>query len=110
MHTVIVTRHPALVDYLIRARLVEPDTPVLTHASADDIRGKHVFGVLPLHLAAAADKVTEVPMSVPQSLRGTELTYEQVRDFAGTPVTYYVRDEQQEQALREHIDHLAYGD
>ena len=87
---IIVTRHPALVDYLIAEGIADPDTPVISHASPDDIRGKHVIGVLPLHLAAEAASVTEVPLSLPPELRGVELDEEQVREFAGAPRTYRV--------------------
>jgi hypothetical protein len=88
--TIVVSRHPALVEYLIEIRLAAPATPVITHATAADVRGRHVIGVVPLHLAAEAISVTEIPMFVPQTLRGVELTLEQVRQFAGTPVTYAV--------------------
>ena len=87
---IIVTRHPALVDYLIAEGIADPDTPVIAHACPDDIRGRHVIGVLPLHLAAEAASVTEVPLSLPPELRGVELSEEQVRKFAGAPRTYRV--------------------
>ena len=91
MEKVVVTRHRALVDYLIEEGIVSEDVPVLTHATMDDVRGKHVIGVLPLRLAAAAAVVTEVPLNLPPELRGKELTVEEVRRYAGPPVTYEVR-------------------
>ena len=87
---VIVTRHDALVDYLIQEGLVDPDTPVIKHATADDVMGKHVTGVLPLHLASNALTVTEVPLDIPVNLRGKELTIEEIREFADDPVVYRV--------------------
>lgn len=86
---VVVTRHPALVEYLTELGVVPAGTEVVTHATAEQVRGRHVFGVLPLHLAAEARRVTEVPLYVPAELRGVELTLEQVRRFAG-PLTSYV--------------------
>lgn len=86
---VVVTRHPALVEYLTERGVVPAGTEVVTHATAEQVRGRHVFGVLPLHLAAEARRVTEVPLYVPAELRGVELTLEQVRQFAG-PLTSYV--------------------
>lgn len=90
---VIVTRHHSLVELLILRGLVgaNEDIPVLSHVTTDEVRGKHVFGVLPLHLAAAADRVTEIPIRVPESLRGKELDIEQLRKYAGEAVTYQVR-------------------
>lgn len=87
---VVVTRHPALVEYLTELGVVPADTEVVTHATAEQVRGRHVFGVLPLHLAAEAASVTEVTLRVPAELRGVELTLEQVRQFAGPLVEYKV--------------------
>ena len=87
---VVVTRHPALVEYLAELGVVPAGTEVVTHATAEQVRGRHVFGVLPLHLAAEAASVTEVTLHVPAELRGVELTLEQVRQFAGPLVEYKV--------------------
>lgn len=86
---VVVTRPPALVEYLTEQGVVPAGVEVVTHATAEQVRGRHVFGVLPLHLAAEARRVTEVPLHVPAELRGVELTLTQVRQFAG-PLTSYV--------------------
>lgn len=88
--TVIVTRHAALVDYLREIGLVSEDAQVVGHASPELIRGNHVVGILPLHLAALADRVTVVPLEVPADLRGQELSLEQVRQYAGQPATFRV--------------------
>jgi hypothetical protein len=70
-------------------------TPVVEHASADDVRGKHVIGVLPLHLAALADSVTEVPIRMTiedrQAAQAGDLPLERLREIAGEAVTYTVR-------------------
>lgn len=87
---VIVTRHPALVQYLAELGYTGK---VVAHATADDVRGQHVIGVLPLRLAALAASITEVPMDIPPDLRGVELTLELVRAYAGEPVTYRVTRE-----------------
>lgn len=87
---VVVTRHPALVEYLTELGVVPAGTEVVAHATAEQVRGRHVFGVLPLHLAAEAASVTEVTLHVPAELRGVELTLEQVRQFAGPLVEYKV--------------------
>lgn len=88
--TVIVTRHPALVAHLREIGLATPATPVLTHAAPEQIQGRRVIGVLPLHLAALAAEIVVVPLAVPPELRGVELTLDQVRDLAGEPETYTV--------------------
>ena len=52
--------------------------------------GKHVFGVLPMRLAALAGRFTEVTLQVPAELRGKELTLEEVNSLNPTLVTYKV--------------------
>ena len=65
--------------------------PVVDHVSAEDIKGKVVLGVLPLHLAAEADMVIEVPLNLPAELRGKDLTVDEMRPYVGKPVAYRVR-------------------
>ena len=88
---VVVTRHPALVQFLVEQGIVDKKTPTINHATVNDIEGKHVIGVLPMHMAALALTITEVPLNIPAELRGKELSLEQVEKFAGEPVTYSVR-------------------
>ena len=90
METIIVTRHPALVEYLFEQGIAPAGTRVLAHVSPDDVRGKRVVGLLPLHLAAEAASVVEVPLDLPAELRGVELTIEQVRALARPAVEYHV--------------------
>ena len=87
---VVVTRHPALVALLRERGLVTGDCKVLDHATSEDVRGQHVIGVLPLSLAALADKVTEIPLALTPELRGKELDLETLRRIAGEAVTYRV--------------------
>jgi putative CRISPR-associated protein (TIGR02620 family) len=90
METVIVTRHAALVEYLLAEGIVPNNTPVLSHASPEAIQGKHVIGVLPLHLSACAAKVTEIPLALTPEMRGKELTLQDMKQIAGAPRTYRV--------------------
>ena len=88
METIVITRHAALVAYLIEVGAITAETPVITHATVEQVVGKHVIGVLPLHLAALAASVTEVPLDLPVEFRGRELTVEEVRKYA-RPVRRY---------------------
>ena len=85
----VVTRHPALLEYLQQEGLVG-DCEVVTHATAEMVEGKNVLGVLPHSLSCLCSSFTEVPMVLPLKLRGCELTVTQVRAYAKTPVTYKV--------------------
>lgn len=89
---IVVTRHPALVTVLIEDGLVDIDTPVLAHATPEQIEFKHVFGVLPLHLAVHAKMVTEILLNLPEELRGKELSIPELRKYMGPPRTYQVRE------------------
>jgi len=87
---VVVTRHPALVDLLRELGMVADGVQVLTHASAEDVAGKHVAGVLPHSLSCLCETFTEVPLKLTPELRGKELDLETLRSIAGEPVTYRV--------------------
>ena len=83
----IVTRHPALVEFL-RENGIEGE--LLSHATEEAVAGRRVYGVLPMRLAALCETFTEVSMVVPQELRGKELTLEQVKELQPELVTYKV--------------------
>lgn len=87
---IVVTRHDGLVEYLREEDIIDEEVEVIEHASPKDVRGKHVYGVPPLRLAAEAERITEIPLDYPEDYRGGELSEEQVREFAGEPQTYEV--------------------
>ncbi len=92
MEKLVVTRHWALIEYLRKHKLIEEDTPHISFARNEQaVKGKHVFGVLPYWLAAAAEKITEVQIRVPPDKKGKELTLEDLERYALKPVTYVVR-------------------
>jgi len=91
METIVITRHKSLIQYLKEIELVTGNEPIISgNATLDDVRGKHIIGVLPNFLSAQAACLTEVPLKVPQEFRGQELSLEQIREFAQEPVTYRV--------------------
>lgn len=57
---VIVTRHPAVAQFIKECLPEFEDAPVLTSATPDDVRGKVAAGNLPLHLARFARLVITV--------------------------------------------------
>lgn len=89
-NNVIITRHAALVTVLRELVPELADCEVIAQATPDQISGKHVYGVLPMHLAALAECVTTVTLNTPAELRGTELSVEQVKSFMGPLATYRV--------------------
>ncbi len=91
---IVVTRHKALVEYIRELGLIDDQVKVISHATADDVRDKDVIGILPLSLAAEANSVTEVPLSLTPDMRGKELSLEEVREIAGNPCTYVVKKEE----------------
>jgi putative CRISPR-associated protein (TIGR02620 family) len=91
MINLIVTRHPALLQYLQEIGLATSEVEVVNHASEEIVRGRNVCGVLPHSLSSICETFTEVPLRLPPELRGQELTLEQLREYSGEPVTYRVR-------------------
>jgi len=91
MDYTVVTRHTALVAYLIELGLITSETPVVAHATKENVLNKDIIGVLPLHLAAWANTVSEVPLNLTPDMRGRELTIDEVRACAQPLVKYVVR-------------------
>lgn len=87
---IIVTRHTSLVEYLREMGFFTGPAEVKAQVQPEDVAGRHVIGVLPLHLAALADRVTTVDLEIPAELRGAELTLDQLRSFARSVRTYRV--------------------
>ena len=86
----VITRHPALVEYLKEIKLVDADVEVIEHASPEMVKDRCVYGVLPHSLSCLTKSFTEVPLVLPSELRGQELTIEDIRKYAKEPVTYIV--------------------
>ncbi len=84
---VIVSRHPAAIEFL-RAECPEfAEAPVLESASAEEIRGAVVGGNVPLHLAAVAAQVVAVEFEGPAP-RGAEYGLAEMR-AAGARIARY---------------------
>ncbi len=83
---VLVTRHEGLVKYL-QLKGYTWDKHI-THASKDDVMNKNILGVLPFSLAQWAESVTECALTLPENLRGLDLTLEQMEPYAGEIITY----------------------
>ena len=75
----IITRHSALVQVLREDYGIVGD--VIDHATPADVHGHDIVGILPIHLAALANSITMLNLNLPPSLRGVELTVEQVRQY-----------------------------
>ncbi len=84
---IIVTRHHGLVEWL-KSRGISGD--VLTHvADESQIRGKIVYGVLPLSLAAKCEIYVAVDMpNIRPYQRGADLSPREM-DAAGAKMTRY---------------------
>ena len=88
---VVITRHPALVEYLLDEKIIQENTKVVEHVTIPEmVQGKNVLGVLPHNLSCLCESFTEVPLRLPSELRGKELTIDQIRQYASDPVTYKV--------------------
>lgn len=90
--TIVVTRHSALVAYLLEQGIIDEKTNVVSHAHEKLVRGKRIIGNVPLSLAAVAESVTIIPFgNLPLEKRGRELSLEEVRYYAMSPRTFVVK-------------------
>lgn len=89
---IVVTRYQSLVEYLKQLKLIDDKTKIISHANVDDIRNKHVLGILPYWLACHAAKFTEVRVRIPVEKRGKELSLEEIEFYALKPQTYEIRE------------------
>ena len=91
MVKLVVTRHIGALNWLVRHGHVPADVDVVVHATADNVRGRDVYGVLPLHLAVEAGRVNSVDLpGLPADRRGTELSADEMDDFGAVLRTYVV--------------------
>jgi hypothetical protein len=114
MNAIIVSRHPAAIEFIaeclsdnecgIECRPIPshaacgyrgvrcgiPIIPVIESATAEDVRGKTVYGNLPLHLAALAESVHAIEFSGTPP-RGTEYTLVDMHAAGARLVEYVVR-------------------
>ncbi len=83
------SRHAGLVEWL---RLRGVTGEVIPHVTDPaQIRGKVVYGVLPLNLAAEAAEVWAVDLpNLPAAKRGQELTVEEMDEFGANLSGYKV--------------------
>lgn len=81
---VIVSRHPAAVEFIRRELPEFADAPVLATATPEDVAGKDVAGNLPLDLAAHANTVFAVCFTGTPP-RGQEYGIEEM-DAAGATI------------------------
>lgn len=85
--TIIVTRHPGLVEWLNKQGI---EGEVKASVTIDDIRGKHVIGALPAHIAQLAAYVTSVDYFCPFEMRGKDLTANQLDEYGAQLFDYRV--------------------
>lgn len=89
MERILITRHPALAQFLTQQGI--KFDKIIDHATAEDVKGKDVYGVLPLHLAALANTITSVDLNLPAKMRGKELTIADVGEYFNSLTTYKVQ-------------------
>ncbi|MDW8345353.1 MAG: CRISPR-associated protein Csx16 [Bacteroidia bacterium] len=88
---IVVTRHRGLIDYLRQQGFDVDGAIVIDHVTDPNILvGRHVVGVLPMHLASLCTSITVVDLNLPQDLRGADLSADQVAQYATGISTYRV--------------------
>ena len=91
MKYVIISRHPAAVEFIRASHPEFADAPVITgNATALDTMGKFVAGNIPLHLAAVAEAVFSIEFEGAPP-RGQEYGIEEMKAAGARLVKYIVR-------------------
>ena len=86
---VIVSRHPAAIEFIKNTAGLDDTVPVLASAKEEDVRGKVVYGNLPLNLACEASLVVSVEF-LHGAPRGQEYTLEDMENAGATLTAYTV--------------------
>lgn len=90
MQTIIVTRHPAVEKYIRESDLVPQDTPCYPSVTENFVQGKHIIGIVPMHIAAAAELFTEVKITLRRGVEPRELSLDELRASVKQVRTYSV--------------------
>ena len=86
---IVVTKHHALPEYLAEQGF-DFDEVIERIDNPAQIRDCIVIGVIPLHLAAEAYRVVEIPLRMTEELKAKDLTLEEIRKIARRPRTFMV--------------------
>lgn len=94
--TLVVTRHKSFLEYLREKGITNNNVEVKAHVTIEDVKDRHVIGVLPPHLALHARYVTAIPLDLTLEQRererntGEDLTLSEIRAAAGPAFSYVV--------------------
>ena len=85
-------------EYLREQELASDSAEVKSHVTIDDVKGAHVIGVIPPHIAMHAKIVTAIPLDLSLEQRererttGEDLTLSEIRKAAGPAFSYVVEE------------------
>ena len=88
---IIVSRHKAAIEFINKELPESVDYPVYAEVTPTLVRGQHVYGNIPLHLAAEAEKVTAIEFGN-NPPRGSEYTLEDMYAAKAALRTYMVKE------------------
>ena len=89
---IIVTRQPALIDFLIEKGVVRAHHECEVHefATRELVKDRDVIGMLPHNLSVLCNTFTEIPLEIPKGKLGKELKLSDIRKYAREAVTYRI--------------------
>lgn len=86
---IIVTRHAGAVEWLRQQGITGK---VISHATEKEVTGQVVYGMLPLHLAALAERVVTIDLpNLAPDQRGNELSADEMEKAGARLVAYKVK-------------------
>ena len=99
MDKIIVTKHKAVEQFIRESGLVPGYVKCHKSVTPNFIKDKHVYGILPLSLAAEAELFTEVKITLPKSEKNKRLSLEELKPLVKGVVTYTVKKIKEEEIL-----------
>ncbi len=110
----VVTRHPAFVEYLKKHNMIQEDCQVIRKASPENVSGRNVIGILPICLVKYCNSYTEMKLDLPYKLAGRELIVDDFERHFSSIGTYKVEDyskfKEHEDFTKSMVDYLMNSD
>ena len=86
----IVTGKPEFAAYIIERCGLPADVEIRSTVAEDDIRGRHVYGMLPPHLGQHAARISTLAIKAPKWIRPKGMTLDEMRRYGAEICTYQI--------------------
>lgn len=99
MEKIIVTRHKSVERYLKEKEIVPGYTPCYPYISKNFAKGKHIYGIVPMEIAEACEKFTEVKITLPRGKKAESITLDELESCVKSVRTYIITENKEERII-----------